>query len=183
MKTDFEIPYDRYALIGELSHRSDSLGRTALQKEIYFLQELFGVDLGYDFTLYTYGPFTSEILSDLDVAEAMGAVKVNSVDGRYEIKPGVDYARIRSKATSFLNENECKISQLFRDFGRYNAKELELRATIVYADKDLAKLDRGTDELFETVHEIKPGFSSEQIKSAIEELASKNYIHQSPILA
>jgi uncharacterized protein YwgA len=83
MKTDFEIPYDRYALIAELAHRSDSLGRTSLQKKIYLLQTLFYVNLGYDFTLYTYGPFTSEILSDLDVAEAMGAVRVNSVASSY----------------------------------------------------------------------------------------------------
>jgi hypothetical protein len=186
MKTDFEIPYDRYALIAELSRRSDSLGRTALQKKVYLLQELFDVNLGYDFTLYTYGPFTSEIISDLDAAEAMGAVRVSSVVtgfGGYEIKPGPDCQRILSKASLFLSKNQDKLDQLFSDFGRYTAKELELRATIIYVDRDLTKLDRPVDELVETVHEIKPGFTLEQIESAIAELSAKNYVRQTPVTA
>jgi len=34
-------------------------------KLLYFLQEWKGVRLNYDFRLYTYGPFESEVLSDL----------------------------------------------------------------------------------------------------------------------
>ncbi len=109
----------------------------------------------------------------------MGAVRVGSVAssyGGYEIKPGDESDRIVSKAKTFLQENQNKLDQLFKDFGNYNAKELELRATIVYVDKDLAKVDCPTDELIETVHEIKPGFSLGQIKTAINELAGEKYI-------
>lgn len=179
MKTDFEIPYDRYALIAELAQRSSSLGRTALQKKIYLLQALFDMKLGYDFSLYTYGPFTSEILSDLDAAEAIGAVRVNNVAsgyGGYEIKPGEESSRVASKAKSFLDENRIKLDQLFNEFGDYNAKDLELRATIVFVDKDLKILGHPPDEVLDTVREIKPGFSIEQIKKAATELAQKDYI-------
>jgi uncharacterized protein YwgA len=180
MKTEFEISYDRYALIAELANRSSSLGRTALQKKIYLLQALFDVNVGYDFTLYTYGPFTSEILSDLDVAESIGAVRIgnaNSPYGGFEIKPGEEIDRITAKARLFLNKNEEKIKQLFKDFGDYNAKELELRATIVYVDQDLAKTQSSIDDLIETVKEIKPGFSVDQIKAAVNELTENKYIH------
>ena len=39
-----------------------TLGRTQVMKLFYFLQELKGVWLGYDFRLFTYGPFDSEVL-------------------------------------------------------------------------------------------------------------------------
>jgi len=179
MKTNFEIPYDRYALIAEIAQRSHSLGRTALQKHLYLLQALFEVDVRYDFTLYTYGPFTSEILSDLDVAEAMGAVSVSfnpSGYGAYVIKPGADYERIQSKAKPFLNTISDKLEKQFNDFGSFTAKELELRATIVYASRELAKAGQPSGELLDTVHEIKPGFTREQIESAISDLVNKGYI-------
>ncbi len=43
------------ALIAKSKRR---LGRTAIIKCLYFLQEAEGVPLGYRFTLYTYGPST-----------------------------------------------------------------------------------------------------------------------------
>lgn len=51
----------RYALIAELAERlrERPFGRTALQKLTYLLQELHGVDTGYEFPLHTYGPYSS----------------------------------------------------------------------------------------------------------------------------
>lgn len=78
MKTSLETPYYRFALIAKLAQMciagNRMLGRTALQKYVYLLQELFGVDCGYDFQLYTYGPFCSELLSDLESATTASVV-------------------------------------------------------------------------------------------------------------
>src|SRR5262249_12172233 len=54
----------RLATIVALVERSSgkSLGRTAVMKLLYFLSALRGVQLGYRFTLYSYGPFDSEVL-------------------------------------------------------------------------------------------------------------------------
>ena len=49
------------------------LGRTALMKFLYFLQQVRGVDLGYNFTLYTYGPFDAAVLEDLSSTTSLGA--------------------------------------------------------------------------------------------------------------
>jgi hypothetical protein len=59
--------------------RGADLGRTPLMKLAYFAQELHGVPLGYHFSLYSYGPFDSSVLSDLDIAKAMTAVDVSIV--------------------------------------------------------------------------------------------------------
>ena len=40
------------------------LGRTQLMKLCYFLQEIEQVPIRYDFRLFNYGPFDSEVLYD-----------------------------------------------------------------------------------------------------------------------
>src|ERR1035438_8492020 len=67
---------ERLAVITDLCSRAPcgSLGRTALMKLCYFLQVLKGVPFGYRFTLYSYGPFDSNVLADLGTAESLGAV-------------------------------------------------------------------------------------------------------------
>src|SRR5438477_5059079 len=67
----------RLAVITELASRAPNghIGRTALMKFSYFLQTVRGVPLGYRFTLYSYGPFDSNVLSDLSTTENLGAVQ------------------------------------------------------------------------------------------------------------
>src|SRR3989338_2835044 len=72
---------ERTGLIAYLAEKSPAqrIGRTALMKYCYFLQGLRGAPLGYYFSLYSYGPFDSAVLSDLGEAEALGAVTEASV--------------------------------------------------------------------------------------------------------
>src|ERR1035441_6613129 len=72
-----KLQTERLAVITDLCSRAPggSFGRTALMKLCYFLQVLKGVPLGYRFTLYSYGPFDSNVLSDLGTAESLGALK------------------------------------------------------------------------------------------------------------
>ena len=83
MGCTINIPWHRYALIAELTQRlegkSSQFGKTSLQKMIYLLQELSGVTTNYQFSLYTHGPFTGQLLGDLDLVEALGAVRVQYV--------------------------------------------------------------------------------------------------------
>src|SRR4051794_4401129 len=58
---------------------SKSLGRTALMKLTYFLTSVRDVPLGYHFSLYSYGPFDSTVLQDLDLASTMGALRSRPV--------------------------------------------------------------------------------------------------------
>ena len=55
------------------------LGRTQVMKLLYFLQELKGIPLGYDFRLFNYGPFDSEVLSDLSLACSSNAIVEETV--------------------------------------------------------------------------------------------------------
>lgn len=175
---------NRHALISELAKRTAgngyNLGKTALQKHLYFLDALYGVDAGYSFRLYNYGPFSSEILSDLDTVEFMDGVKISydSSVGGYRIRPGRNADGVSDAAKEFIEESSEAIDAVLKDFGNLNAKELELRATIVYAERETKEDGRQIDEeeLAQIVHDIKPHFSVDLILDVIEQLKDKGHI-------
>ncbi len=187
MTDSFSIPWKRYALIPELAKKLDNIspqfGKTALQKMIFLLQEVYGIDCGYDFTLYSYGPFDSQLLGDLDLVESWGCVKVEYAKfsmGGYRIIPTDEQDKIRDKAADFLDSASVQsaMDSLIKDYGGKTARELELRATLVYVDKDWdnRKDFPKREELYRTVHEIKPKFSDTDMNSAIDELLSLGHI-------
>ncbi|MBZ5721000.1 MAG: hypothetical protein LAO03_11520 [Acidobacteriia bacterium] len=59
----------RFALLTllnrEMLRRGSWCGETHIQKATYFLQELLGVDLGFEFILYKHGPFSFELRDEL----------------------------------------------------------------------------------------------------------------------
>ena len=181
------IPWNRYALIVELADRlkdrCPQFGKTALQKMVYLLQEVYGVNCGYRFDLYTYGPFSSELLQDLDLVEGMEGVNVAPVIsgmGGYQIVPGPRSQMLKKKAEEFLVSERVSnaLDKLVDEFGGYWAKDLELRSTVLYVAKDLRRscgLVSQTD-LARTVKEIKPKFSDAEVQQAINEMVEKGYI-------
>jgi len=186
MKTYIEIPWNRYGLIAELAHRLGNkcpqFGKTVLQKMIYLLQEGLGVDCGYRFDFHAYGPFASQILQDTDFVESSEGVEtcILSGAGGYLINPGKQNKSLREKAEDFLNSDDVrnKIDKLVNDFGSYGAKDLELRSTIVYVERELRENQKvaGSESVSKTVSEIKPKFSKSEIDRAISELNSRKYI-------
>ncbi|MDQ7788747.1 MAG: hypothetical protein RDU41_01690 [Clostridia bacterium] len=185
MRTTIDLPWHRCAMIAELAYRlhnrSPQFGKTALQKTVYLLQELHGVECGYDYSFYTYGPFSSELLSDLDFVQALRGVAVDYVGSGsrgYEISPGDENVRIREKAAGFLSEAALAVDRIVDEFGSLSAKDLELRSTLVYVDKDTKRAGESLsrDELVRLVKEIKPRFNSETIQDALADLVSKGYV-------
>jgi hypothetical protein len=148
---------------------------------IYLLQEAYGVKCGYQFEIYTYGPFTSQLLQDLDLVEAFNGVRVSPVIsalGGYHIEPGEQNTEVREKAREFLKNQEVSqaIDNLIQDFGSFNAKELELLATIVYVDRDMRDEGLSREDLIKMVGEIKPKFSLAEIETEVSKLEGKGIV-------
>ncbi len=128
-------------------------------KFCYFLQTLRGVPLEYNFTLYSYGPFDSEVLSDLNSAEAMGAVESQLVfhfgGYGYEIKEGKVGRASRELSSGFLSKYEDSIEWVLKEFGQLGAAHLELLSTIVYVDREAVRRHESLalSELVQRVHE------------------------------
>ena len=187
MNIAFDIPWKRYALITELARRLDKVspqfGKTALQKLVFLLQEVYEIDCGYDFELYSYGPFDSQLLNDLDIVECWGYVSVDRVNdtlGGYKICPTDTSESIREKATTFLDEASTQeaINDLVSTYGNMKARDLELRATTVYVANNL-RIKKGyapKEKICGLVGQIKPKFSAQEIEAAFEELRKKSHI-------
>jgi uncharacterized protein len=187
MIVDVALPWHRYALIGalaqELEGRSPGVfGKTHVQKLVYFLQELFETDGGYEFTMYTYGPFSASLMADLDVADGLEVIRLDYLPkaGAYNIVPGPKLQKAQSRAADFLRQHADAIQKVVRLFGDLRAKDLELRATILFVDRDARRRDAPLDRehLVSRVQAIKPHFSREQVDQAVLEMREHKFVIQ-----
>jgi hypothetical protein len=175
----------RLGLLSELIEQAPGqLGRTAVMKLAYLLQVVKEVPLGYDFRLYTYGPFESDVLSDLGVAESLGAIQSQIVyfpSGSgygYEFRVGPGRETVMKRAGAGLTRYQPDIRWALEEFGRQSAADLELITTIIYADREATRRkDRlSLEELGRKVKEVKPRFADRYIMAKIEDMASKGLI-------
>ena len=128
-----------------------------------------------------YGPFTSELLHDLDVVESVGGVSVTpvrTVTGGYQIDPAKNAKFINDEAKEFLNLHKDALDTLIEEYGHFTAKDLEIRATTVYVEREMNRDGKqmSLEDLVRVVHDIKPYFPKEAIKSVAEELQSKGHV-------
>lgn len=183
-KTIQAKPLDRLAVFAALLERVPrrALGRTALMKLVYFLQTLRGVPLGYSFGLYTYGPYDSQVLDDLDYAEALNVVQVAKIEHPghygYEIRTGPLAKKLGRLGSEFVRQHADDIAWVVNGFGRFNASDLELISTILFVDREWARVrvHQTTENLIEQVFTIKPHFSRDVIGSCISGLESKKLL-------
>jgi hypothetical protein len=179
-----EIDKARLGLIPALAERAAAghIGRTALMKYMYFLQTLRGVPLGYSFSLYSYGPFDSDVLSDLASAEALNVVNVTTVEFTggygYRIQPGRSAESAKTNAGQFLTKHKGDIEWLFSTFGSLNSAQLELASTVVFVDNERAErsVRQPVADVVHLVHEIKPHFTCDQTRKVVEDLLAKGVL-------
>lgn len=153
-------------------------GRTVIMKLTYFLQALFGVPLGYRFSLYTYGPYDQEVLNDLATIERRGIVR-----SRIEVYPNGSQGYLYSKPSKTSKSPKLRVyhqvvGQVLAEFGDRSAVDLEMVSTIVFVDQ--SNRARGAtvqiNEISRKVHEIKPHLSIERIQMEAKQLLKKGYL-------
>jgi len=151
-------------------------------KYLYFLQVMRGVPLEYSFSLYSYGPFDSDVLGDLSSAELLNIVNITPVEFSggygYQIRPGTRAESAKEKADHFLKKYKKDIDWLFAKFGNLNSAQLELASTIIYVDRELGdrKQRSSINTVATQVSEIKPHFSKEQVLRFTETLLKEGVL-------
>lgn len=169
--------FNRVALItAVVSAAPRAVGRTSLMKCLYFLQTLKAVPLGYDFTLYTYGPFESDVLNDLKLAERIGAVESQLFQFTggygYELRPGIASKAIMERAKDFIAQYREGIDWIIEKFGNRSAQDLEIASTLIYIDRSSSEKGErlSINEMINRVHEIKPHLKFAAIEAEAESL-------------
>jgi uncharacterized protein YwgA len=180
----------RWGLLSELvAQAPGKLGRTAIMKLVYFLQTLKGVPLEYDFRLYTYGPFESDVLNDVSQLESLGALKSELIyfpsGYGYEFMEGPKRKNLLNLTGRKHEDYQDEIKWVLHEFGSKKAADLELLSTIVFADQEAAEKQRpiSHEELARKVKEIKPRFTADFILQNIKELDAKGILggsHERP---
>ena len=159
---------ERTSVIGELARQKQGqLGKTAVMKLLHLLQDGLNVPLGYRFTLYNYGPYDSNVMSDIDFAESLHRVAVDyqGPDQGYRITAG----NMRGALSKNVEE---KLRKLMTDFGAMNARELELRSTLLFLSRDFVG-----DLLIGRLRELKPKYSEYEVQGAVKDLKEKKFIN------
>jgi uncharacterized protein YwgA len=159
---------ERTAVIAEIARRKKDiggqLGKTAVMKLLHLLQDGLGVQLGYRFTLYNYGPYASEVMSDIEFAESFGQISV-------EYKGPDQGYQIRATDAVPAVASEPAIETLMNHFGSMNARELELRSTLLFLSREFQE-----GRLVERLRELKPKYSLPEVQAALDDLKQKRFI-------
>lgn len=174
---------DRMAFITEIARRSSNIGKTGMMKFLYILQSVGKVPLGYDFEIYTYGPYCQTVMSDIEFAEFADYINVvaityqNGMSG-YHISAGKKSGELLEEDTAILSTYGGEIDRVVSFFGGKTAKELELYSTTVYVTLSFANNHWGNskNEICRSVREIKPHFSIDAISDAYDALVMNRFL-------
>lgn len=156
------------------------LGRTAIQKIIYFLNVL-GVPMRYDFDIYHYGPFCSSIMSDVDWLIADNVIVDSSTRDKYsDYRPGPLSDELLNRYQEEIDQHMPMIQSVVQALGDMTPNDLELIATLDFCYRWVSA--RGGDGPWkdETIRKFKnikkEKFSNEEIEHWYGQLVSAELI-------
>jgi|SRR5690554_5190105 len=166
---------NEYALLVKISEimsrKGFVLSKMSLQQLVYIFQDFYSVVLNYTFELFTYGPYSVELIDDLDHLFSEDMLMVEYCQGPEhfgsKILPGDRYKEAYIPCEDFLSLNDNRIRKLIELLGKYNAHQLELRGALIYLGRNKLASD---SSLVEKIQIIKPYFTELEIIKAVREL-------------
>lgn len=179
MINEFKIGVIVHLLTQLMKNGVDRIGKTAMQKYVYFLQE-FGVNLNYRYEMYYYGPYCFEFSNDLDILNLLGVISIedNPTTYGFSIKPSDNADKYRKQAEERDTLESCQSSfdKLLEIFGNCSTKELELYATMHFVDRILKKRGKNANHksVIQEVKFLKPKYSTNECEEAYQYL-SENF--------
>lgn len=110
-----------------------TLGRTAIQKILYFMKVL-GVPMRYDFDIHHFGPFCSEVTSDVEWLLADDVIFDQSEkESASNYKPGRNADELSHKFSDRLDQHSSTIQMVCNALSDMSPRTLELISTIDFS--------------------------------------------------
>ncbi len=171
----------RKKVIVKMLQENPGMGKTAVMKTIFMLQQVKHIDLGCEFSIYTYGPYDADVMEDIDELASDGLL--SSSVYRYKDYIGYTLSATDSgakEASDLTDKDAAALKEILNFAGKKSAKELELYSTIIYVEDWYLKNERTTDmtDIIKKVHELKPHFSKGVIQEACACLSEASFLHQ-----
>ena len=177
-----KLGYSRNLMLNMIS-KKPGIGKTAAMKYTFILQCVLGMELGYDFDIYTYGPYSSDAAADLDTLIFYGYIDAQIREygkfSGYELsltKKGEDVMEPLVPGDA----DEQNLSRVLDLFGDKTARSLELSSTILYLASLYERNKWETtkdDNLISSAKEIKPHFTNDEIEEACKELKNNRLLN------
>ncbi len=154
------------ALIKSLRAKGSWCGETHIQKAAFFLKNLTGVPIDFEFILYKHGPFSFELSDELSV---MKAYELLDMEVTYPYGPKI----VATDMGNALQERFPKTSAQYakqvafiaEKLGDKGVVDLERLATAYYVTME--KPDSSIEERATAIVELKPHILPESARQAV----------------
>lgn len=157
------------SLIENLEENGSWCGETHIQKSCYFLQEMLGAELEYNFILYKHGPYSFDLSDELGALRADSLLKVvpqHPYGPR--LLPTENWENLKSNFPKTLKKHKEQINFLAQWLKNKGVSDLEKLATAYYVtqhNKNASQKDRA-----EEICSYKPHISCEEALNAVSEV-------------
>ena len=156
-------------LIEGLSGKGDWCGETHVQKTAFFVQELLGVPLEFQFILYKHGPFSFGLRDELTALRAHGLLELEPRPYGAQLVPTKQYEYIQGFYPKTMAKYERSIAFVVEKLGGKRVVELERLGTAFFVSN---RLQEGKSVFVRAnkVTELKPHITTEKARDAVREV-------------
>jgi uncharacterized protein YwgA len=157
------------SLVDHLRARGSWCGETHVQKATYFLQELLGVPLDFDFIIYKYGPYS------FDLKDALVSMRADSLLGLIPNYPygstlvlGELSEQVRKRFPKTLQQFEPQIRFVADKLSEKQVSELEAISTALFIQ--LNENLKENKAVIRRLQQLKPHIKDDFALNAVSEL-------------
>jgi uncharacterized protein YwgA len=157
-------------LIMALKKNNSWCGETHIQKAAYCLQELMGVDTGFDFILYKHGPYSFDLCDELAAmrADELLAIKLNARPYGPSLRVASLGEEMVERFPKTIGQYKERVDFIAKKIEAKGVAQLERLATALYVT---SKSGLGAvDERAKRIHELKPHVSLADARIAVKEI-------------
>jgi len=160
--------YNVTELLRKLKDFSVTPGKKKFQKLVYLVENVGDVNLGFDYKIHFYGPYSPKLDSVLTALEGEGLIHYEYKDYSHLICVDApehsDFCEI-----DLTDDEQKKIECVFSAFAHKAPDDLELLTTAHFAFQNIQ--DKSTSSIISGVKKIKgTKYSDDKIKQALSEL-------------
>jgi len=171
----------RMLILAKIASKQPGIGKTAMMKCVYLLQTIEDVPFGYEFEIYTYGPFSSSVTDEIDFARQKGYLSISSTVYPEYVGYNINCGNTGRQALNEENDYQYDeaIDSILSVFGSKTARELELLSTILFVSCTYVKNSTNSqrNDICDTVSKIKPRFEMREISNGYDFMQSKGYLY------
>ncbi|MBO8159723.1 type II toxin-antitoxin system antitoxin SocA domain-containing protein [Thermosyntropha sp.] len=156
-------------IMEKITRKVESPGKKVVQKLVYLIQRK-GVNLGFDYAIHYYGPYSSELDDFLYSLKIKGILDIVPDGNKHRIDfIGDEYGEYEEEELKISAVEETLIEEVLEYFGNKSGRELELITTVDFVKRKLGKNKcLANRDVIEAVQKIKSDkFSADEIERAI----------------